>query len=81
MKIYKKFAKVLILVLSLSLITGCLDFAQSRQYYDEKPLKTTYNGGRKITIKMQGIPVDQAENIVENILKQINNNTENGGKK
>lgn len=82
MKIQKKFITILFLVLLLPFFTiGCLDFAQSRQYYDEKPLKTTYNGGRRITIKMQGIPINQAENVVENILKQINNNADNNGGK
>jgi len=80
MKIQKRFIIVSILVLFLPLIVGCLDFAQNKSSFEEKPMKTTYNGGRKITIIMQGVPIGQSGDIVNNILTQINIRDNEGGK-
>jgi len=67
-----KMAGIFMLATFLTLVvSGCLDFAQQKNNFEEQPLKTTYDGGSKTTILIQGIPVQRAKLIVNDILQQL----------
>ena len=71
MKIFKMLVIFMLATFLTLFMTGCLDFAQQRNKFEEQPLKTTYDGGSKTTIVIQGIPAEKARGILKDILKQI----------
>ena len=67
-----KLAGIFMLAVFLAVVFGgCLDFAQQKNNFEERPLRTTYDGGSKTTILIQGIPVQRAKLIVNDILQQL----------
>ena len=72
MKILNKNVFIFIMAIFLTFVMGgCLDFAQTKSNFDQSPLRTSHDGGEKITIVMQGIPPEEAQEIVKDILKRI----------
>ena len=71
MRVLKGLGVAILSVFLILVLGGCLDFAQQKNNFEERPLKTTYDGGSKTTILIQGIPVQRAKLIVNDILKQL----------